>query len=80
MSSTEETKPNSAKASIHLEHTNYYYYYYYYYDYYYYYYYYYYYIQRPFSRTTWASRYQKGKPFWIVVEQQMTGDKMNTKN
>jgi len=26
-----------------------------------------------FSRTTWVSRYQKGKPFWILLEQEMTG-------
>jgi len=41
-----------------------------------YYYYYYYYttsIQRPFSRTTRVSRHQKGKPFWILLEQEMTG-------
>jgi len=24
-----------------------------------------------FSRTTWVSRHQKGKPFWILLEQQM---------
>ena len=26
-----------------------------------------------FSRTTRVSRYQKGKPFWIFLEQEMTG-------
>jgi len=26
-----------------------------------------------FSRTTWASQYQKGKPFWIFLEQEMMG-------
>jgi len=26
-----------------------------------------------FSRTTWVSRHQKGKPFWILLEQQMMG-------
>jgi len=26
-----------------------------------------------FSRTTWASRHQKGKPFWILLEQEMMG-------
>jgi len=38
--------------------------------------YYYYYIPLtvfPFSRTTWVSRYQKGKPFWILLEQEMMG-------
>jgi len=25
-----------------------------------------------FSRTTWVSRLQKGKPFWILLEQEMT--------
>jgi len=24
-----------------------------------------------FSRTTWISRHQKGKPFWILLEQEM---------
>jgi len=24
-----------------------------------------------FSRTTWVSRHQKGKPFWISLEQEM---------
>jgi len=38
-----------------------------------YYYYYYYYIDGLFSRTTWASRHQKGKPFWILLEQEMIG-------
>jgi len=26
-----------------------------------------------FSRTTWVSRHQKGKPFWILLEQEMVG-------
>jgi len=26
-----------------------------------------------FSRTTWVSRYQKGKPFWISMKQAMIG-------
>ena len=26
-----------------------------------------------FPRTTWVSRYQKGKPFWILLEQEMMG-------
>jgi len=26
-----------------------------------------------FSRTTWISRHQKGKPFWILLEQEMMG-------
>jgi len=26
-----------------------------------------------FSRTTWVSRHQKGKPFWILMKQEMTG-------
>jgi len=26
-----------------------------------------------FSRTTWVSRHQKGKPFWILLEQEMMG-------
>ena len=26
-----------------------------------------------FSTTTWVSRYQKGKPFWILLEQEMMG-------
>jgi len=25
------------------------------------------------SRTTWVSRHQKGKPFWILLKQEMTG-------
>jgi len=29
--------------------------------------------KRPFSRTTWVSRHQKGKPFWILLKQEMTG-------
>ena len=27
----------------------------------------------PFPRTTWESRHQKGKPFWILLEQQIMG-------
>jgi len=26
-----------------------------------------------FSTTTWVSRYQKGKPFWILLEQEVMG-------
>jgi len=26
-----------------------------------------------FSRTTWVSRHQKGKPFWILMKQEMMG-------
>jgi len=26
-----------------------------------------------FFRTTWVSRHQKGKPFWILLEQEMMG-------
>jgi len=26
-----------------------------------------------FSRTTWVSRQQKGKPFWILMKQEMMG-------
>jgi len=26
-----------------------------------------------FSRTTWVSRHQTGKPFWILLEQEMIG-------
>jgi len=26
-----------------------------------------------FSRTTWVGRHQKGKPFWILLEQEMMG-------
>jgi len=26
-----------------------------------------------FSRTTWVSQHQKGKPFWILLEQDMMG-------
>jgi len=38
------------------------------------YYYYYYYIRlMAFSRTTWASRHHKGKPFWILLKQEMMG-------
>jgi len=29
--------------------------------------------QAFFSRTTWVSRHQKGKPFWILLEQEMMG-------
>ena len=37
--------------------------------------YYYYYIRLMafFSRTTWVIRHQKGKPFWILLEQEMMG-------
>jgi len=37
--------------------------------------YYYYYIRLTafFSRTTWVSQHQKGKPFWILLEQEMMG-------
>jgi len=27
----------------------------------------------PFSRTTWVSRHQKDKPFWILLKQEMMG-------
>ena len=27
----------------------------------------------PFSRTAWVSRHQKGKPFWILLKQEMMG-------
>jgi len=30
-------------------------------------------FNRLFSRTTWVSRHQKGKPFWILLEQEMMG-------
>ena len=30
-------------------------------------------IKRPFSRTTWESRHQKGKPLWILIKQEMMG-------
>jgi len=30
-------------------------------------------FQGLFSRTTWVSQYQKGKPFWILLEQEMMG-------
>jgi len=30
-------------------------------------------LLRPFFRITWVSQHQKGKPFWILLEQQMTG-------
>jgi len=38
-------------------------------------YYYYYYIRLMsfFSRTTWVGWHQKGKPFWILMEQEMMG-------
>jgi len=26
-----------------------------------------------FSRTTWVSQHQNGKPFWILLEQEMMG-------
>jgi len=26
-----------------------------------------------FSRTTWVNRHQKGKPFWILLKQEMMG-------
>jgi len=26
-----------------------------------------------FSRTTWVSQHQKGKPLWILLEQEMMG-------
>jgi len=36
--------------------------------------YYYYYIRlMAFSRTIWVSRHQKGKPLWILLEQEMMG-------
>jgi len=28
---------------------------------------------RPFSRTTWESWHEKGKPFWITMKQEMMG-------
>ena len=37
-------------------------------------YYYYYYIHlMAFFQDTWASQHQKGKPFWILLEQEMIG-------
>jgi len=37
-------------------------------------YYYYYYIRLTvFSRTIWVSQHEKGKPFWILLEQEMMG-------
>jgi len=30
-----------------------------------------------FSRITWVSRHQKGKPFWILLEQEMMGHKLD---
>jgi len=32
-----------------------------------------YYYNGLFSRTTWVSRHQKGKPFWILLEHEMMG-------
>ena len=29
-------------------------------------------VSRPFSRTTWVGWYQKDKPFWILLKQEMT--------
>jgi len=31
----------------------------------------------PFSRTTWVSRHQKDKPFWILLEKEMMGRQWN---
>jgi len=31
------------------------------------------YLTAFFSRTTWVSRHQKGKPFWILLKQEMMG-------
>jgi len=36
-----------------------------------YYYYYYIYLTAFFSRTTWVSRHKNGKPFWILIQQDM---------
>jgi len=33
----------------------------------------YYYYLTAFFRTTWVNRHQKGKPFWILLEQEMMG-------
>jgi len=30
-------------------------------------------VYQPFSRTTWVGWRQKGRPFWILLEQEMTG-------
>jgi len=30
-------------------------------------------FNRPFSRTTWVSWHHKGKPLWILLEQEMMG-------
>ena len=30
-------------------------------------------VWRPFTRKTWVSRHQKGKPLWILLEQEMMG-------
>jgi len=30
-------------------------------------------MQTAFSRTTWVGRYQKDKPFWILLKQEMVG-------
>jgi len=35
--------------------------------------YYYYIFLTAFSRTAWVSQHQKGKPFWILLEQEMMG-------
>ena len=40
---------------------------------YYYYYYYYIHLMVFFSRTTWVCWHQKGKPFWILLEQEIMG-------
>jgi len=42
-------------------------------DYYYYYYYYCIRLMALFSRATWVNWHQKGKPFWIFLEQEMMG-------
>ena len=34
----------------------------------------------PFSRTTWVGRYQKDKPFWILLKQDMMGWKWHQLN
>jgi len=41
------------------------------------YYYYYIHLMAFFSKTTWVSRHQKGKPFWIFLEQEMMGWQWN---
>jgi len=43
------------------------------YDYYYYYYYYYYIRLTAFFVIIWVSRHHKGKPFWILLKQEMMG-------